>query len=120
MTARLRDIERLHLGLLAGVVCAVWLTGWLSAPSVLLGGAVMGVNFWLMRQLAARLLVPARVEQPGLVMLFMVAKFALFVGLLALLFWRVPVGGVSFAAGATLLLVASVLTTLRVPQPAHP
>lgn len=121
MTARLQDIERLHLGLLAAAVCAAWLTGWLAAPSVLLGGAVMGINFWLMRQLAARLLVPARVQQPGLVMLFMLLKFALFVGLLALFFWRVPVDAVGFAAGATLLLVASVLATLlRTPQPAHP
>ena len=35
------------------------------------------------------------------------------VGLLAALFWRAPIEGMSFAVGATLLLVACVLEAVR-------
>ena len=38
-----------------------------------------------------------------------VLKFGLFLGLLAALFWRLPIEGMSFALGVTLLLVACVL-----------
>ena len=56
MDVRLREVERLHLGLLAVAVCAAYASGWLAAPRLLLGGAVMGANLWLMRQLARRML----------------------------------------------------------------
>jgi hypothetical protein len=118
MNSRLRDIERLHAGLLAATVCAAWLTGWFAPASVLLGGAVMGLNFWLMRQLGVRLLTPARADQPGLVMVLMLAKFVLLLGIIAALFWRVQLDLLGFAVGATVLLVACVLSTLRAPQPA--
>ncbi len=118
MNSRLREIERLHVGMLAVVVVAAWLSGWSAAPSLLLGGAVMGLNFWLMRQLGARLLTPVRAQRPALVMLLMLAKFAVLIGLLALLFWRAPIEPLGFAVGATLLLVACVVATLRAPQPA--
>jgi hypothetical protein len=118
MNLRLEDVERLHLGLLALAVGLAALTGgWLSPWSVLLGGGVMAVNFWLMRQLFARL-VAGGAQRPGWVVVALaVAKFALFLGLLGLLFWRVPLDAISFAVGATQLLIACVVAALR-PQPA--
>lgn len=118
--SRLREIERLHLGLLAAAVCAAWLSGWLAPASVLLGGAVMLLNLRLLSALVARLIAPDRSGSPGLVMALMLGKFALFIGLLALLIWRVPVDVPGFALGATILLVAITLSSLRAPTPAHP
>ena len=43
----------------------------------------------------------------------MLLKFGLFLGLLGMLLWHVPIEGMSFAAGVTLLLVACVLEALR-------
>lgn len=115
MSLRLQDIERLHLGLVVAAVCAAAVTGWLAPLSVLLGAAVMGGNFWLMRQLVARLFVPDR-RRPGVVLALMLLKFSLFIGLLALLFWRVPLDPLAFGVGATLLLIACVVAALRAPR----
>jgi len=91
------------------------ITGWLSAWSVLLGGAVMGVNFWLMRQLLRRLVGGSggSVCRTPVVIGLVIAKFSIFMGLLALLFWRVPLDAISFGVGATLLLIACVVAALR-------
>jgi len=114
MGLQLQSIERLHLGLLAAAVCVAYATGWLAPLSLLLGGAVMGANVWLMRQLAARLFTGER-RQPGFVLAAMLGKFAIFVGLLTALFWRVPLDPLAFGVGATQLLVACVITALRQP-----
>lgn len=116
MGLRVQDIERLHVGLVAAAVCAAYLSGWLAPRSVLLGGAVMGANFWLMRQLGARLFTAER-HRPEVVLGLMLAKFTLFLGLLGLLFWRVPLDPLAFGVGATLLLIACVIAALRQPQP---
>jgi len=115
MGLRLQDIERLHLGLLAAAVCAAYATGWLAPASVLLGGAVMAANFWLMRQLASRLLASGG-RRPGIVLGLMLLKFTLFIGLIGLLFWRVRIDPLAFGVGATLLLVACVGAALRQPR----
>jgi hypothetical protein len=111
MGLRLRDIERLHLELLAAVVCAAYVTGWLAPLSVLLGGAVMGGNFWLMRQVATRLFTAK--GRPMVVLGLMLIKFSLFMALLGGLFWRVPLDPMGFAVGATVLLVACVVAATR-------
>jgi hypothetical protein len=109
---RASDIERLHLALL-GVACAVAIgTGWLSPWGILLGGTVMGVNFWLMRQIFGRLFVAHAEPRPGLVFGMVFAKFAILLGVLALLFWRVPIDALAFGIGATILLVACVSAAL--------
>jgi hypothetical protein len=113
MAVRLEDIERLHLGLLAGAVLLAAATPWLSPSSVLLGGGVMAANFWLMRQMARRLLGADRGRRPGVVVALLIGKFSLFLGLLGLLFWRVPLDPAAFGAGATLLLVACVVGAVR-------
>jgi hypothetical protein len=118
MGIRVQDVERLHAGLLVAALCVALATGWLSAPSLLLGGAVMAANVWILRQLAARLLTAGadRRRRPGIVVALLLAKFTIFMGLLGLLFWRVPVDALAFAVGATLLLVACVIAALRAPR----
>lgn len=120
MNSRLREIERLHLGLLAVAVCAAYLSGRLAPASVLLGGAVMLVNLRLLSALVARLLSPDRAGSPAAVLGIMLGKFVVFVALLALLIWRIPIDVMAFALGATVLLVAITLSSLRPPTPAHP
>jgi len=115
MELRLQDIERLHLGLVAAAVCAAAASGWLAPRSVLLGGAVMGGNFWVMRQLGMRLFTPER-HRTAVVLGLVLVKFSLFVGLLGVLFWRVPLDPLAFGVGATLLLIACVIAALRQPH----
>jgi len=115
MELRLQDIERLHIVLLGAAVGAAYATGWLAPLSLLLGGAVMGANFWLMRQLATRLFTPAG-RRPGVVLGFMLLKFSIFLGLVGLLFWRVQLDPLAFGIGASLLLIACVGAALRQPR----
>jgi hypothetical protein len=117
MSLRLENVERLHLGLLVLAVGLAVLTGYLAPWSLVLGGGVMGLNMWLLRQLVARLLVEGAVQSAPIVVALVILKFLLFMGLLVVLFWRVPLDPVSFAVGATLLLIACVVETLRC-QPA--
>ncbi len=107
----LERIELLHVVLLGVVALVAVATGWLSVGSVLLGGAVMGLNFRLLKEIVRRVLRPGRGWYIALGLF--VAKFGLFLGLLALVFWRVPVDGLSFAVGITLLLAACVIEALR-------
>lgn len=120
MNVRLREIERLHLGLLAGVAAVAYLGGWLAPGSILLGGLVMLANLRLLSALVARLVSPGRAGSPAAVLGIMLAKFVVFVALLALIIWRLPIDVLAFALGATILLVAITLSSLRAPTPAHP
>ena len=92
------------------------LSGRLAPLSLLLGGAVMGANFWLMRHLAAPALRTASGAGRQSLLGLVLAKFSVFIGLLALLFWRVPLEPLAFGVGATLLLVACVVAALRQPR----
>lgn len=113
MPIRLETIERLHLALLAAAVCASYVTGWFGAASVLFGGAVMGANFWLLKQMVRRLVASPQPRRQWVVLVLMTGKFSLFIGMLGLLFWRVPLDPMGFAVGATVLLVACVVVALR-------
>jgi len=109
---RASDIERLHLALI-GLACVLAAaTGWLSAWGVLLGAAVMGANFWLMRQIFSRILTPGAEQRPVLVFGMVFAKFSLLLALLGLLFSRVRIDALAFGFGATLLLVACVAAAM--------
>ncbi len=109
MSIQLEQIERVHLVLIAVTAAAAWATGWFGPGSVALGGLVMAANVWLLKRISRRVLTPAAAAQrPGVVLLLVLAKFSIFLGLLALLFWRVPLDPMGFAVGATLLLVACV------------
>lgn len=120
MNSRLREIERLHLGLLVGVACAAYLTGWLGAGSILLGGLIMLANLRLLAMLVGRMVQPERAGSQGAVLGIMLGKFVAFVAILALVMWRLPIDVMGFALGATVLLVAITLSSLRPPTPAHP
>jgi hypothetical protein len=113
MSLSVREIERLHLQLLTAAIAIALLTRWVSGWSVMLGGGVMAANFWIMHRLFERLLDTRRRAQPALVMGLLLAKFSLLLGLLALLFWRLPIDGLGFGIGATVLLIACVAAALR-------
>ncbi|MGD9762143.1 MAG: ATP synthase subunit I [Candidatus Binatia bacterium] len=119
MTDRIGQIERLHLGLLGVAVCAAYVTGWVSAFSVLVGGTAMGINFRLLRAIVARLIAPAGGQNPALMIGLVLAKFAVFIALLGVLFSRVTLDPLGVAVGATMLLVACVIGTVGVPAPVH-
>jgi hypothetical protein len=113
MSATLQEIERLHLCLLAVVALAAYVTGWLSPAGVLLGGAVMGLNVWLMRRAFGLWLGPGRGRRAPVILGLGLLKQGLFLGLVALLFWRVRIDALALAVGVSLLLVASVVASLR-------
>lgn len=112
----LATVGKIHVALLALVAGAAHATAWAEAGSVLLGGAVMGLNLWLMKLIAAAL-VPSSPDAAaggtaGLAIVALLLKFGLFLGLLAILFWRLPVDVMGFATGVTVLLVACVVAAL--------
>jgi len=108
----IRRIERLHWLLLAAVVALSFAVPGLSPIGVAAGGAFMGVNVNLMKRLLQRVLGPGGGGSPTAAIALLVGKTGLFLALLALLFWRVPLDGLSFAVGATLFLVAAVVGAL--------
>jgi O-antigen/teichoic acid export membrane protein len=113
----LTRIAKIHVSLLAGAVVLAMVTRWMDAASVLLGGAVMGANLWLLRLIARALARaaadPQRQGQVGLALVAILLKFVLFLGLIAALFWRLGIEGVSFAVGMTALLVACVVEAVN-------
>jgi hypothetical protein len=119
MDVRLREVEWLHLGLLAVAVAAAYASQWLAPGSLLLGGGVMGANLWLMRQLARRMFAAAP-QRRAIMIALVVAKSAIFMGLLGLLFWGAPVDALAFGVGATLLPLACVVAAIRPVRVAVP
>jgi predicted benzoate:H+ symporter BenE len=117
MAVDLTRIGKLHVGLLGATGAVAYTTRWVEPGSLLLGGAVMGLNFWLLRWISALLqpdaLDPAKRGRAALAVAAFVLKFGLFIGLLAALFWHLPIEGLSFALGVTLLLVACVIEAAR-------
>lgn len=113
----LTRIGTVHVGLLGLTAAVAYATHWMEPSSLLLGGAVMGVNFYLLRLIAGAIrpdaLDPGKRGRMVLAVGAFVLKFGLFLGLLAALFWRLPIEGLSFACGVTLLLVACVIEALR-------
>jgi hypothetical protein len=115
MAIDLTRIGKLHVGLLATTGSAAYATGWVEPRSLLLGGAVMGMNFWLLKLITDVLRPNERPSHVRTVLAVgaMTLKFAVFLGLLAALFWRLPIEGMSFACGVTLLLVACLIEAAR-------
>ena len=117
MAVDLTRITKLHVGLLGATGGLSYATHIGEPGSLLLGGAVMGANFYLLRVISNLLLPmakePSRRGRKAVAVAAMLLKFGLFLGLLGMLLWHVPIEGMSFAAGVTLLLVACVLEALR-------
>jgi hypothetical protein len=117
MTIDLTRIGKFHIALLGAVGALAYATRWGDLGSLFLGGLAMGVNFWLLR-IITNVIRPGRPDvnhrgRVGLAVAAMTLKFGLFLGLLAMLFWRLPIEGMSFAAGVTLLLVACLIEVGR-------
>lgn len=117
MAIDLTRITTLHIGLVGATGGLSYATHVGEPGSLLLGGAVMGANFYLLRLISNLLLphgtAPAGRGRAGVAVAAMLLKFGLFLGLLAVLLRRVPIEGMSFAVGVTLLLVACVLEAAR-------
>ena len=117
MAIDLTRILKLHVGLVGAGGGLSYVTHWGAPGRLLLGGAVMGLNFWLLR-IVTNVLQPSVLDaaKPGRAAAAIAAltlKFGLFLGLLGMLFWRVRIEGMSFAVGVTLLLVACLLELAR-------
>lgn len=106
-------IARAHIALVAGASILSYASGRLAPGSIVLGGALMGANLWLMNVMVGAIVravaEPGGSGGAGWAVVAMSLKFGLFLGLIAALFWRLPIEGMSFALGSTLLLVACVL-----------
>ncbi len=113
MAIELTRIGQFHVGLVGLAALIAFATRWLDAGSVIAGGVVMGVNFWLLRLIAGALLSGGEHRRVALGIAAMILKFGLFIGLLAVLFWRLPIEGMSFVCGVTMLLLACLLELAR-------
>jgi len=109
----IEHVERLHWILLALATALAFLFPELSPLSLAAGGVFMGVNVKLMKGVLRRVLAPSRTQRVGAAMGLLALKMCLFLGLLLLLFRRIPIDGLSFAVGATMFPLASVIAVLR-------
>ena len=85
----------------------------LEPGALLLGGVFMGLNFGLLSIGIRWVLSPtASKKRQRVGMALLGLKLLLFLGLVSVLFFRMNLDGVSFIAGVSSLLVASVIATL--------
>jgi len=85
----------------------------LEPGALLLGGVFMGLNFALLSVGIRWVLSPtASRKKQRLGMALLSVKLLLFLGLVSALFFRMNLDGVSFVAGISSLLVASLIGTL--------
>ena len=115
MNTTIEKIERLNLILLSACTVLAEVTGWLHAPSFLVGGGVMQFNFWLLKKIVRMLIVPAAVqEKRGRIraVIILLAKIFLFIALLSGLLIKYPVHAWSFMGGVSLLLITCMIVTL--------
>jgi len=107
-------IELWHVVMLLALLVTLAPGKFVEPESLLIGGLFMGINFlllsygvaWVLTPLAGKGRVKAGV---GLLIL----KIAIFLALLAALFFRVQVDALSFALGFSTLLLAILVETLR-------
>ena len=106
-------IEMWHVTLLAILLIGLAPFKFLEPKAFLLGGGFMGLNFFLLGFGVRRVLSPladrGRVRT-GVALLFL--KFALFLGLLSLLFFRFEFDVLSFAIGFSTLFPAILVEAL--------
>lgn len=107
-------IELWHVVMLLALLVTLAPGKFVEPQSLLIGGLFMGINFlllsygvaWVLTPLAGKGRVKAGV---GLLIL----KIAIFLALLAALFFHVQVDALSFALGFSTLLLAILVETLR-------
>ena len=114
----IEKIERLNLALVGLGAGLSWLLGYGHGQSLLLGGAVMHGNFWLLKKLVRSLLLAPSQGGPSRsrAAIWFVAKTLFFLGLLSALLLHYPIHGQSFAVGVSLLLLACVIVGLSEPR----
>ncbi|MGE5216481.1 MAG: hypothetical protein ACM3SP_05690, partial [Chloroflexota bacterium] len=110
-------VELWHLAIVLLLSTIASMTRWLDSIAVLAGGLFMGVNFLLL-SVGIRWLLSSQAspKRRRLGMLLLLFKLLFFLGLLAVVFYRLKIDGVSFVAGITCLLVASVAATFSVKE----
>ena len=107
-------IELWHVVMLLALLVTLAPGKFVEPEGLLIGGLFMGINFlllsygvaWVLTPLAGKGRVKAGV---GLLVL----KIAIFLALLATLFFRVQVDAISFALGFSTLLLAILVETIR-------
>jgi hypothetical protein len=107
-------IELWHVVMLLALLVSLAPGKFVEPEGLLIGGLFMGINFlllsygvaWVLMPLASRGKVKAGV---GLLIL----KIAIFLALLATLFFRVQLDAISFALGFSTLLLAILIETIR-------
>jgi hypothetical protein len=107
-------IELWHVAMLLALLVALAPGKLIEPEGLLIGGLFMGINFLLLSYGVAWVLIPlagkGRVKAGvGLLIL----KIAMFLALLATLFFRVQVDALSFALGFSTLLLAILVETIR-------
>jgi hypothetical protein len=107
-------IELWHVVMLLALLVTLAPGKFVEPESLLIGGLYMGINFLLLSYGVAWILTPlagkGRVKA-GVWLLIL--KIAIFLALLAALFFRVQVDALSFALGFSTLLLAILVETLR-------
>ena len=117
----LRRVSNLAVALTVSAAALAAATGYADAISVALGGAFMLGNFHLIRMLVSLVVKGgsgqgARLWAGALLTL----KFLLSVLLVAAVIYQFPVAPLSFALGASMLLVAAVLEAAVLGEPVPP
>ena len=107
-------IELWHVAMLLALLVALAPGKLIEPEGLLIGGLFMGINFLLLSYGVAWVLMPlagkGRVKAGvGLLIL----KIAIFLALLATLFFRVQVDALSFALGFSTLLLAILVEAIR-------
>ena len=107
-------IELWHVVMLSALLVTLAPGKFIEPEGLLIGGLFMGINFLLLSYGVAWVLMPlagkGRVKAGvGLLIL----KIAIFLVLLATLFFRVQVDALSFALGFSTLLLAILVETIR-------
>jgi hypothetical protein len=107
-------IELWHMVMLLALLVTLAPGKFVEPEGLLIGGLFMGINFLLLSYGVAWVLTPLAGKgriKAGVGLLIL--KVAIFLALLATLFFRVQVDAISFALGFSTLLLAILVETIR-------
>jgi hypothetical protein len=107
-------IELWHVVMLLALLVTLAPGKFVEPEGLLIGGLFMGINFLLLSYGVAWVLTPLAGKgriKAGVGLLIL--KIAIFLALLATLFFRVQVDAISFALGFSTLLLAILVETIR-------
>ena len=107
-------IELWHVFMLLALLVTLAPGKFVEPEGLLIGGLFMGINFLLLSYGVAWVLTPLAGKgriKAGVGLLIL--KVAIFLALLATLFFRVQVDAISFALGFSTLLLAILVETIR-------